>query len=621
MTMTTHDSHLSTARGAQKEVDAPGSTLGVSGLSLDLLNEATGHETALALLAGLYEHSDWIVERALAARPFQSLAHFRQVCRDVVTTASLDAQLALVRAHPELTGKAKIDPDLARDSKLEQQSVGLDRCSPEEFEALTQLNARYKEKFGWPFILAVRGPRGLGLTRGQIINTLERRLKDPPDQERKECLHQVHRIAEMRLNERFGIAPVRGEKIWDHCQALSAFSEDAQGLTVSYLTDSHQQITRWLIQAFKDAGFQQVHQDAVGNVVGRWGSPPYLLTGSHFDTVRNGGRYDGRLGIMVPLEFVRQQNNRSDLTGPGIELVAFAEEEGVRYAATFLGSSALTGSFQNEWLDACDAQGISMRQAMQAAGLTADINAIKNLQRDPSHYLGFVEVHIEQGPVLASQGLPLGVVTSINGSLRYRIRLTGQAAHAGTTPMGQRRDAAVAAAELMLYAEERAGQSPGLVATVGQLQVPNGSMNVIAGVCEFSLDLRAPTNEQRDALGVDVLNMLAVIAKRRGIETQIEQVLQASAAPSDPLLQGLWERAVADCGLPVFHLPSGAGHDAMKLHESMPQAMLFVRGENQGISHNPLESTTSEDIELAAEAFEAFYKNLAKHLLKKQAHA
>ena len=146
-------------------------------------------------------------------------------------------------------------------------------------------------------------------------------------------------------------------------------------------------------------------------------------------------------------------------------------------------------------------------------------------------------------------------------------------------------------------------------------------MNVIAGVCEFSLDLRAPTNEQRDALGVDVLNMLAVIAKRRGIETQIEQVLQASAAPSDPLLQGLWERAVADCGLPVFHLPSGAGHDAMKLHESMPQAMLFVRGENQGISHNPLESTTSEDIELAAEAFEAFYKNLAKHLLKKQAHA
>lgn len=599
----------------------PSSTPGTSGLSLDLLNEAGGHETALALLAGLYEHSDWIIEKALAARPFQTLAHFRQVCRDVVTTAPLDAQVALIRAHPELTGKAKIDPGLARDSKSEQQAVGLDRCSPEEFEALTQLNARYKETFGWPFILAVRGPRGSGLTRGQIITTIERRLKDPPDQERKECLHQIHRIAEMRLNERFGIAPVRGERIWDDCQTLSSFSEDTQGLTVSYLTKSHQEVAHWLIQSFKDAGFQQVHQDAVGNVVGRWGDPPYLLTGSHFDTVRNGGRYDGRLGILVPLEFVRQKNNGGGLTGPGIELVAFAEEEGVRYAATFLGSSALIGGFQHEWLDACDAKGVPMRQAMQTAGLAADINAIKDLKRDPSNYLGFVEVHIEQGPVLASQGLPLGVVTAINGSLRYRIRLTGQAAHAGTTPMGQRRDAAVAAAEFMLYAEERAGQDPGLVATVGQLQVPNGSTNVIAGVCEFSLDLRAPTNEERDALGQDVLDMLAAIAKRRGIETQIEQVLQASAAPSDPLLQGLWEKAVADCGLPVFHLPSGAGHDAMKLHEAMPQAMLFVRGENQGISHNPLESTTSEDIELAVEAFEAFYRNLAKHLVKTKAHA
>ena len=229
MTMTTHDSHLSTARGAQKEVDAPGSTPEVSGLSLDRLNEATEHETALTLLAGLYEHSDWIIEKALAARPFQTLAHFRQVCRDVVTTAPLDAQLALIRAHPELTGKAKIDPDLARDSKSEQQAVGLDRCSPDEFEALTQLNARYKERFGWPFILAVRGPRGRGLTRGQIITTLERRLKDPPDQERKECIHQIHRIAEMRLNERFGIAPIRGERIWDDCQTLSSFSEDAPG--------------------------------------------------------------------------------------------------------------------------------------------------------------------------------------------------------------------------------------------------------------------------------------------------------------------------------------------------------------------------------------------------------
>ncbi|MFZ9116748.1 MAG: 2-oxo-4-hydroxy-4-carboxy-5-ureidoimidazoline decarboxylase, partial [Burkholderiaceae bacterium] len=173
-------------------------------LGLEALNSLSQQAQAFAQLSGLYEHSDWIIEKALAQRPFKSVAHFRQVCRQVVDQAPRDAQLALIRAHPELTGKAKIDPSLAQDSKNEQQAVGLDRCSPEEFESLTRLNAAYKEKFGWPFIIAVRGPRGLGLSRQAIIEALARRLNDPIDQERAECLHQIHRIAEMRLNERMG---------------------------------------------------------------------------------------------------------------------------------------------------------------------------------------------------------------------------------------------------------------------------------------------------------------------------------------------------------------------------------------------------------------------------------
>jgi N-carbamoyl-L-amino-acid hydrolase len=295
-----------------------------------------------------------------------------------------------------------------------------------------------------------------------------------------------------------------------------------------------------------------------------------------------------------------------------VELVAFAEEEGVRYAATFLGSSALTGDFKESWLEAKDANGISMAQAMKTAGLASGFPAIQALRRDPKDYLGFVEVHIEQGPVLASQGMPLGVVTSINGSLRYKVQLKGQASHAGTTPMGQRRDAAMVAAELMVYLEGRALAEPGLVGTVGQLQVPNGSMNVVPGACEFSLDLRAPSNDARNALAHDVLKALQAIGTRRGIEVKLEEVLRASAAPSDLALQSIWESAVEDIGLPVYRLPSGAGHDAMKMHDLLPQAMLFVRGENQGISHNPLESTTADDMQLAVEAFHAFCLRLAQ---------
>ncbi|MGI9132552.1 MAG: hydantoinase/carbamoylase family amidase, partial [Rhodoferax sp.] len=253
------------------------------------------------------------------------------------------------------------------------------------------------------------------------------------------------------------------------------------------------------------------------------------------------------------------------------------------------------------WLDQKDADGIAMRDAMAAAGLSVD--GIADLRRDPARYLGFVEVHIEQGPVLNELDLPLGVVSSINGSLRYRCEVTGTASHAGTTPMNRRRDAACAAAELAIYLEQRAAQDADSVGTIGQLNVPNGSINVVPGRCSFSLDLRAPTDAQRDALGTDVLAQLQAICQRRGVECVCQETLRAGAAPSAANWQAHWARAVQALGLPLFTLPSGAGHDAMKLHQILPQAMLFVRGENGGISHNPLESTTSDDMQLAVDAF------------------
>jgi N-carbamoyl-L-amino-acid hydrolase len=247
---------------------------------------------------------------------------------------------------------------------------------------------------------------------------------------------------------------------------------------------------------------------------------------------------------------------------------------------------------------------------MRAAGHSADLAEIARLKRDASRYLGFVEVHIEQGPVLNALDLPLGVVTSINGSVRYLCEITGQASHAGTTPMNQRRDAAAAAAQLLLYVEARAASAPDLVGTVGMLEVPTGSINVVPGRCRFSLDIRATTDAVRDACERDVLAELARLCRRRGLQYTAELTLRAAAAPSAAPWQQRWEAAVQHLGLPVFRMPSGAGHDAMKLHEVMPQAMLFVRGQNAGISHNPLESTANDDIELAVRAFSHLYENL-----------
>ena len=587
-------------------------------LTLEQLNAASPAE-ALALLDGLYEHSPWIAEQALAQRPFRSLAHLKHALAQVVRTAELDAQLALIRAHPELAGKAMVANSLTAESTNEQNKAGLTQCTPEEFERIQQLNAAYNERFGFPFILAVRGPRGTGLPKQEIIDTFARRLDNHPEFELAEALRNIHRIAEIRLGDKFDYVPELGNLTWDAHEELARYSDpgfaEKGQLTVTYLTEAHRECAeriRFWMEA--SCGFDEVNIDAVGNVVGRYhGKEPtakYLMTGSHYDTVRNGGKYDGRLGILVPMACVRELHRAGKRLPFGIEVVAFAEEEGQRYKATFLGSGALIGHFNPAWLDQKDADGITMRAAMHNAGLCID--DIATLQRDPAHYLGFIEVHIEQGPVLNELDLPLGVVTSINGGVRFIAEMIGTASHAGTTPMDRRRDAAVAVAELALYIEQRAAQDGDSVGTIGQLFVPGGSINVVPGRCQFSLDLRAPTDTQRDALVSDVLDELARIAQRRGLRYTLEESMRAAAAPSAPAWQRHWERAVDALGVPVFRMPSGAGHDAMKLHAILPQAMLFVRGENSGISHNPLESTTNNDMQLAVDAFSQVLHQLAE---------
>ncbi len=577
-------------------------------LTLEQLNSASREEAAI-MLDGLYEHSPWISEQVINERPFKSLAHLKYAMTEVLAHAGRDAQLSLIRAHPELAGKAMVSKSLTAESTHEQAQAGLTQCTPDEFAKIQKLNADYNAKFGWPFILAVRGPRGVGLNKQQIINAFERRLQGHPEFEMLECLRNIHRIVEIRLNDKFAAEPVQGHQVWDWQEQLAQHSDPGFAqvgqLTVTYLTDAHRACAQDISRQMQACGFDEVSIDAVGNVVGRYhpaaSDGKYLLTGSHYDTVRNGGKYDGRLGFFVPMACVQalqQQNKRLHF---GIEVVAFSEEEGQRYRATFLGSGALIGDFKPEWLEQQDTDGISMRQAMVHAGLR--VEDIPLIRRDAAQYLGFVEVHIEQGPVLNEMNLPLGVVTSINGSVRFLAKIIGTASHAGTTPMDRRRDAVSAMAELALHMEQRAAQDGDSVATIGQLNVPNGSINVVPGVCQFSMDMRAPRDAQRNALVNDVLSQLHAICERRSVRLELEETMRVAAAPSAPAWQARWEQAVHATGIPVFKMPSGAGHDAMKLHEVMPQAMLFVRGENAGISHNPLESTTSDDMQLCVDAF------------------
>ncbi len=587
-------------------------------LTLDQLNTATEDEF-VRLLGGIYEHSPWIAQRAWLARPFRTLAELKHAMVRVVREARVVERTALIRAHPELAGKAAVAGTLTLESNHEQTKAGLAHCTPEEYATLQQFNATYNARFGWPFILAVRGPRGTGLSRTQIIETFRRRLDHPAEFEFEECLRNIHRIAEIRLDDRLGSAPTQGNLVWDWAEHLAGFSEhgfrERGQLTVTYLSDAHRQCALQLQQWMRECGFDEVSIDAVGNVVGRYhGTDPYaraLLTGSHFDTVRNAGKYDGRLGIFVPMACVHALHARRRRLPYAIEVVAFAEEEGQRYKATFLGSGALVGQFDAAWLDLADVNGVRMREAMNNAGLTANIEAIRALRRDPARYLGFIEVHIEQGPVLDQLDMPLGIVTSINGSVRYVGEVLGTASHAGTTPMNRRRDAATAVAEIALYAERRGRVDADSVATVGMLEVPDGSINVVPGRCLFSLDLRAPTDGQRDRMVDDIVDEIEQICVRRNVRCTLEETLRIAAAPSDPALQMRWELAVGALGLPVYRLPSGAGHDAMKLHEVMPQAMLFVRGGNAGISHNPLETITNHDAQLCVEAMQQLLDQLA----------
>jgi N-carbamoyl-L-amino-acid hydrolase len=578
-------------------------------ITLDFLNTCNA-ALFTQTLHGVYEHSPWIPERTAAQRPFSSLTALKLALQATVRNATRKEQLGLIRAHPELAGKAAIAGELTAESIGEQAKAGLHLCSQGELARLQKLNADYHAKFGFPFILAVNGPDGKGLTRHAIIDAFSRRLRNLPDDEVAENLRQIGRIAELRLNALLSYTPLLGAAVLAWSETLAAWSDAADGLTCTYMSDAHLQTAAQLANWMHEAGME-AHIDAVGNVVGRTFSnhanAKTLMTGSHYDTVRNGGKYDGREGILVAIAVVKHLHERGEKLPFHIEIVGFSEEEGVRFNTAFLGSKAIVGQFDPALLDKLDADGVSMHDALRTAG--QDVAEIPAIARKPEDLLGFVEIHIEQGPLLLQQDMPIGIVSSIAGSCRYQIELTGVASHAGTTPMAMRKDAAAAAAEIILFVERRCGQATALVGTVGQLHVPQGSVNVIPGSCRLSLDIRAADNATRDAAVADILQEIHAICTRRNIGLILDKTMTAPAVACAPWLMQQLTAAVERAGIPAFELTSGAGHDAMTLAKITDVAMLFTRCGNSGISHNPLETMTADDAEISAQILLDFLRH------------
>lgn len=396
------------------------------------------------------------------------------------------------------------------------------------------------------------------------------------------------------------------------CDALATCSEETGRITRPYgtpsLVSARALLANWMQQAGMDFRF-----DAIGTLCGRYAGTrdgaPALLFGSHFDSVRDAGKYDGPLGILVAIAAVERLAQRGEVLPFPLEIVAFPDEEGLRFQTTYLGSTALAGTFDLTLLDRTDAAGITLREAIATFG--GDPDALPTATIEAGEAFAYIEVHIEQGPFLESVAAPLGVVTAISGQTRLLATFTGEAGHAGTVAMHLRRDPVPAAAELALAAESLARATPGLLATTGAIQVEPGVSNVIPGSVQISLDVRHPEDAPRQHAVRHLEQHARSIAAARNLGLEWELVRDHPAVQCDAALVSSLSAAVTRTGQPLHLLPSGAGHDAVMVASCVPVGMLFVRCAG-GISHNPAESVTTEDVAAAIAAIDGFVDELAK---------
>jgi allantoate deiminase len=392
-----------------------------------------------------------------------------------------------------------------------------------------------------------------------------------------------------------------GEEIVGRINRLAEISETPANITRIFLTPEHRAAADLILSWMREAGMS-AHLDAIGNLCGRYEGErpglPCLMLGSHYDTVRDAGRWDGPLGVLTAIACVADLNKRGRRLPFAIEVTGFADEEGVRFASTLLGSRAMAGTFNERVLASKDSAGTSMREALVQFGLDPD--HIGAAARARAELLAYIELHIEQGPVLEAKNLPVGVVSAIAGATRLAARLSGMAGHAGTVPMALRRDALTGAAECISAIEQLCLEDDGgLVGTVGYIHASPGATNVIPGQAHFTIDMRAPTDLRRNRSVTEMVRRIEAIAKRRNLQLQLDVTHENRTVPCAPWLKAQVADAVTAEGYPVFELASGAGHDGMAMVDIADVAMIFVRCRG-GISHHPDEHVEVADADAGA---------------------
>ncbi len=387
-------------------------------------------------------------------------------------------------------------------------------------------------------------------------------------------------------------SPQFAKEILRHCDELARISEEPGRITRTFASPAMRRANKLVGAWMREAGLT-VREDAAFNLLGRWNcndpKAKTLLLGSHLDTVRNAGKYDGPLGVLTAIAAVKSLRALGIKLPFHVEIAGFSDEEGVRYQTTYLGSRALTGT-----LTAADLARVKEKQIVKA-------------RRPRGEFLAYAEVHVEQGPVLEMHGLPVGVVTAIAGQSRLRVEFQGTAGHAGTVPMNLRHDALAGAAELVLAAEKS-----GVLATVGKLEIESGASNVIPGKVTLTLDVRSQTDSKRLAAVRSLRQKTRTITKQRGLKLVWQPIQETGAVQCDPAMIKIFSQCITRQGLKVFKLPSGAGHDAVALSAVCPVAMLFVPCQG-GISHNPAEAVKAADIAVAVEVLTEFIRTFATH--------
>ena len=409
----------------------------------------------------------------------------------------------------------------------------------------------------------------------------------------------------------------RAARVMDRCDLIATYTTEPGRITRPYGT-SALNAARTEIAGWMQSSGLSTRIDAIGTLRGLYpgadlNQTQKLFIGSHIDSVRDAGRYDGVLGVLIAIAAIEGLDDQRRLPFP-VEIVAFPDEEGLRFQTTYLGSAALAGTFDPSWLELLDHDGVSLRDAIAQCG--GDPARIEDVKLQPGDAFAYLEAHIEQGPRLEAANLALGAVTAISGQTRITARFTGEAGHAGTVPMAMRRDPAPAAAEMVLAAERMAQARPELLATVGRITTEPGASNVIPASVSFTLDVRHPSDPERTAAVQDLRDHALEQARARGLELDWSVMRDHPSTHCDAVLTHVIQQAASEAmGTPAPAMPSGAGHDAVTMADVVPVGMMFLRCKG-GISHNPAECVDVDDVAAAIGAMENVLEKLTEQAVR-----